>query len=103
MFTGILQTANLWARLHLGAFFAQRSEVQAGHCLVESGPYAYVRHPIFLVNLSVIVVALAVGAFGYFSDQARQDERLLSQHLLGYAAYEVGTDAHTWTSTPWNR
>lgn len=89
---------NLWARIHLGEFFVQRAEVQEGHCLVDSGPYAYVRHPIFaayfgtlaglmLVNPSIILLGLAVPAIWYFTGQARQDEQLLSQHLPEYAAY----------------
>ena len=89
---------NLWARIHLGEFFVQRAEVQEGHCLVDSGPYAYVRHPIFaayfgtlaglmLVNPSIILLGLAIPAIWYFTGQAKQDEQLLSQHLPEYAAY----------------
>lgn len=89
---------NLWARIHLGEFFVQRAEVQEDHCLVDSGPYAYMRHPIFasyfgtlaglmLVNPSITLLGLAFPAIWYFTDQARQDEQLLGQHLPEYATY----------------
>ena len=38
---------NYWARKHLGIFYVQGSKVQEDHQLIESGPYALMRHPLF--------------------------------------------------------
>ena len=35
-----------WARLHLGALWSFRTTAKAGHRVVDTGPYALVRHPI---------------------------------------------------------
>lgn len=37
----------IWARMHLGRNWSSRPAVKAHHELVTSGPYAFVRHPIY--------------------------------------------------------
>lgn len=91
-----------WARLHLQHFYAERVELQENHCLVDSGPYAYVRHPIFtsfflfaaallLINPALPTLVVAGYVFWDFSRAARQEETLLSQNLVGYAEYMTRT------------
>lgn len=91
-----------WARLHLRKFYAERVEVQPDHLVVDSGPYAYVRHPVFtsffmhaigllLINPSVPTVLIALYTFWDFSHAARQEENLLSQRVPGYTDYMART------------
>jgi protein-S-isoprenylcysteine O-methyltransferase Ste14 len=87
-----------WSRLHLRQFYAERVEVQAEHRLVDTGPYALVRHPVitsffaittglFLVNPAIPTLIVLVYTFWDFSRAARQEEKLLSETLSEYPAY----------------
>jgi protein-S-isoprenylcysteine O-methyltransferase Ste14 len=87
-----------WARLHLRQFFGERVEFQPGQWLVESGPYAYVRHPIYtafflcvtgllLVNPALTTLLVVLYFLADFSRAARQEEALLRAELPGYEAY----------------
>jgi len=91
-----------WSRLHLQHFYAERVERQPGHCVVNTGPYAYVRHPVFtsffmlivglfLINPSLPTVLMVIYTFWDFSRAARQEEQLLSQDVPGYAEYMADT------------
>ena len=53
VFLGLLFA--LWARTHLGRNWSGAVTVKEGHTLITSGPYRWVRHPIY----SGVVVALA--------------------------------------------
>jgi protein-S-isoprenylcysteine O-methyltransferase Ste14 len=88
----------VWARLHLRQFYAERVEVQPEHYVVDTGPYAHVRHPLFtsffvfvtgllLVSPALPTLLVAAYAFWDFSRAARQEEELLSEHLAGYKDY----------------
>ncbi len=89
---------HLWARLHLGRFYAERVEILPDHHVVQSGPYAYIRHPVvtsffgiaiglFLVNPAIPTLLMMLYVFGDFARAAIQEEKLLSQHLSEYRAY----------------
>ena len=86
-----------WARLHLGALWSGGIVRRADHRVVDTGPYALVRHPIY--------TALIMGAVGFavvkatpfsiagallmavgFGLKARVEERFLAAEL-GEAAY----------------
>jgi protein-S-isoprenylcysteine O-methyltransferase Ste14 len=95
---------NIWARKHLQQFYSERVELQPEHKIIESGPYAYVRHPIFtsffglvtgllLVNPSIPTLALAIYTLWDFTRAARQEESLLAQNLPEYRAYVARTKA----------
>ncbi|MGD8517506.1 MAG: isoprenylcysteine carboxylmethyltransferase family protein [Anaerolineae bacterium] len=102
-FLGVLLMAgglalHWWARLHLRQFFGERVEFQSGQWLVESGPYAYVRHPIYtafflcvigllLVNPALTTLLVVCYFLADFSRAARQEEALLSAELPGYDEY----------------
>ncbi|HVY18941.1 MAG TPA: isoprenylcysteine carboxylmethyltransferase family protein [Bauldia sp.] len=81
---GVLVTAAglafaVWARLHLGTNWSAEVTVKHDHELVQSGPYAWARHPIYTgLSLAflgtsiavgewraVLALALAVGSFWY--------------------------------------
>ncbi|RLC66105.1 MAG: hypothetical protein DRI48_05450 [Chloroflexi bacterium] len=95
----ILQT---WARVHLRQFYAERVEIQPQHTVVDTGPYAHVRHPFFtslfvfvigllLLNPSLLTLLVVIYTFWDFSRAARQEEALLSENLPGYAEYMAHT------------
>jgi protein-S-isoprenylcysteine O-methyltransferase Ste14 len=92
-----------WARMHLGQFYAERSsDIQQGQYVVNTGPYAYVRHPIYtsyfmlatgllLINPALTALLLAIYAFVDFSLAPRREEKLLVKNVPGYADYMVRT------------
>ncbi len=52
----------VWARVHLGKNWSGTVTQKAGHELVRSGPYAYVRHPIYTGLLAALLgSAIALG------------------------------------------
>jgi len=57
---GLFET--VWARRHLGRNWSGTITVKEGHSLVRSGPYGYVRHPIYSgLILALIGTAIAIG------------------------------------------
>jgi len=86
-----------WARIHLGRLWSGHITRKADHKIVDSGPYAMVRHPIYTgLLLGLMATALLEGtaaaligfvlfALGFYL-KARIEERWLSQ--------ELGTDAY---------
>jgi protein-S-isoprenylcysteine O-methyltransferase Ste14 len=52
----------IWARWHLGQNWSDKVVLKVDHQLIRSGPYGYVRHPIYTgVLLGVGGTALAIG------------------------------------------
>jgi len=87
----------IWARRHLGEFWSARVTLKEDHHLIQSGPYARARHPIYSgLLLAMIGTALFVGewraALGVFLVfvghwlKARREESLLATEFG--AAYE---------------
>jgi protein-S-isoprenylcysteine O-methyltransferase Ste14 len=86
-----------WARIHLGRLWSSVITRKEGHRVIDTGPYAYVRHPIYTgLIAAMLATALAVGtlsallgaaliAFG-LSLKARMEERFLVE--------ELGADAY---------
>ena len=91
-----------WARGHLGRNWGMPMSLRQGHELVTSGPYAYVRHPIYTgLMVAMIGSALTLGAvslavfalcFGYFVFSARTEEKMmLAQFPDAYPPYRRRT------------
>ena len=93
----------IWSTIHLGKFDVSKVAVAQDHVLIETGPYARVRHPgytgtlllaiaVFLILLNVLLAANLVAAAGYFLYRARVEEKLLSSkdgfgdQYLGYVS-----------------
>jgi protein-S-isoprenylcysteine O-methyltransferase Ste14 len=88
-----------WARIHLGRLWSGSVTRKEGHRVVDTGPYAIVRHPIYTgliwatlvsaVAVGTIVSVLGVGAMilGFWL-KARLEERFLVQEL-GPHAYDT--------------
>lgn len=105
--TGVCAVALLftwWARIWLGSLWSGSVNRKEAHVLVQSGPYRWVRHPIY-TGLIVAAFAMAVQigmlnnllgaalmAFGFWL-KARLEERFLSAELGSeeYAAFRRRT------------
>jgi protein-S-isoprenylcysteine O-methyltransferase Ste14 len=89
-----------WARLHLGRLWSGTITRKENHHIVDSGPYALVRHPIYTGLIAALVASAlaeampsalggaALLALGFWV-KARSEERFLSAELgvETYAAY----------------
>jgi protein-S-isoprenylcysteine O-methyltransferase Ste14 len=88
-----------WARLYLGRLWSSSVTRKAGHRVVDAGPYAIVRHPIYSgLLLSIAATAAGQGTVRAVSGflafvagfwiKARLEERFLSAEL-GPGDYET--------------
>lgn len=83
---------SIWARYTLGEYWSARVTLKEGHQLIRTGPYAFVRHPIYTGMLvatigtalvvgewrGVLAIALLVAAH---SRKALREERLLTSEF----------------------
>jgi protein-S-isoprenylcysteine O-methyltransferase Ste14 len=88
-----------WARLHLGRLWSGSVTRKEGHHVVDTGPYAIVRHPIYtgiiiaslatmaIRGTSVAVAGVALIILGYWI-KGRLEERFLRAEL-GAEAYDA--------------
>ncbi len=54
----------VWARVHLGAYWSGRVTIKEDHRLIRSGPYRWVRNPIYTgLAVAIIGTALTQGRF----------------------------------------
>jgi len=88
-----------WARAHIGRNWSGRVVIKEQHELIRSGPYAFVRHPIYagllfaLLGTALTVgewrapIALVLAAFHFFQ-KAKREEQFMSQEFgEQYARY----------------
>lgn len=89
---------HIWARTHLQHFYAERVEIQPEHEVIDTGPYALMRHPVitsffgiatglFLVNPALTTLVALLYTIWDFMRAAKQEEDLLTKTLPGYAEY----------------
>jgi protein-S-isoprenylcysteine O-methyltransferase len=94
----------IWARWHLGRNWSAVPAVKEGHELVTSGPYAYVRHPIYagmllallgtVLTLGGATVVVFVVCVIVFLWRVQVEERLMMQQFpRDYPAYRERTKA----------
>ena len=94
---------SFWARAHLGRNWSGEVMVKVGHTLITSGPYRWVRHPIYAgMGAALVGTALASGApYGFiglalilfgFLVRVRQEEALMRETFpADYAEYSRHT------------
>lgn len=87
-----------WARSNLQQFFGERIEVQKNQHLIETGPYAYIRHPIYtsfflfgfgllLLNPSLPILLVLAYTFWDYGRLVSKEEKLLGDNIPGYQDY----------------
>jgi protein-S-isoprenylcysteine O-methyltransferase Ste14 len=92
----------VWARIHLGRNWGMPMTRKNDPELVTSGPYRFVRHPIYsglllaivgtalATNFSLLIAAAVLGI--YFAYSARVEERMLTASFpAAYAGYRART------------
>lgn len=92
-----------WARLTLGRNWSARVTLKADHELIQSGPYALVRHPIytglFAMALGSVLLIGRVGALvgyiffiaGFVIKAGREEKLMIQQFPEQYADYRKRT------------
>ena len=87
-----------WARIHLGPLWSDLVVRKTGHCVIDTGPYRLVRHPIYSGLILAIfataalqasptaLVGAAMATLAFFV-KARREERFLRIEL-GREAYD---------------
>ncbi len=93
----------IWARYCIGEYWSSRVTLKEGHRIIRSGPYQFVRHPIYTgMLLGAIGRALTIGEWrailgvvlvlGTHWRKARREESLLTAEFgEEYAAYRRST------------
>ena len=92
----------VWARKHLASNWGMPMTIMEKPELVMTGPYQYVRHPIYTGVITAIFgsafvsgpwwLAVALGAVLYFAYSARQEEKvMLREFPHTYPAYKART------------
>ena len=87
----------VWARRHIGRNWGQPMTFKEGHELVKTGPYRFVRHPIYAGILFAMLASALVSPFFfipfiflafYFVHSARTEQRIMLEHFSDqYRAY----------------
>lgn len=93
----------IWARYSIGQYWSARVTFKEGHRVIRSGPYAWVRHPIYTgMLLAAMGTALGIGEWrgvlavavmwAAHSHKALREEKLLTTELgEEYASYRRNT------------
>ncbi len=92
----------VWARWHLGTNWGMPMSVKDEPELVTSGPYAYVRHPIYLGILMAMLgsalvggrgwLILSIAAAAYFLYSANAEEKIMMRRFpKQYSDYRTKT------------
>jgi protein-S-isoprenylcysteine O-methyltransferase Ste14 len=92
----------VWARLHIGRNWGMPMTQKEEPELVTSGPYRFVRHPIYtgiltavvgtalVINLLALAVAAVIGAFFWYSATV-EEKNLGAVFPIAYPAYRART------------
>ncbi len=89
-----------WAQVTLGRQWSAQVQLRGAHQLVTSGPYAWVRHPLYaaLVGVSIAFALVTTNwlfvAFGAFAitllpTRILREEKMMEEGVPGYEAYSA--------------
>lgn len=92
-----------WGATVLGGALSPFLSPPPGAALVRSGPYAVVRHPMYLGQMMIVLgapllvgarftIALAVAAVGVIAHRMDREDAVLRAELEGYDAYAATTN-----------
>jgi protein-S-isoprenylcysteine O-methyltransferase Ste14 len=92
----------IWAKITLGAHYSPCFDSFVPGQIVDEGPYAYVRHPIYTSNLLLLLgLFIATGSLWlainfvivgiYYVTSARKEEEALREQLPAYREYAART------------
>jgi protein-S-isoprenylcysteine O-methyltransferase Ste14 len=93
----------VWARRHLGSNWSGRIEIKTDHELVRSGPYRWLRHPIYTALLGIYVgtalvdnqthalIGIAIIAVAYWRKVRMEEAKLRETFGRGYDDYRRAT------------
>jgi protein-S-isoprenylcysteine O-methyltransferase Ste14 len=87
-----------WAQVTIGRQWSAQLQLTEGHRLVTSGPYAYIRHPIYaaliaislsfaLVTANCLFVGIGLLSIAVSIDRIPREERMVREGVPGYADY----------------
>lgn len=104
LLTGIGLGFSVWARVHLGRNWSGTVTLKDDHALIRSGPYRFVRHPIYTgLLLAAAGTVLAIGEwrgivalallFLAFLRRVRAEETQMRMLFADYARYANETAA----------
>jgi protein-S-isoprenylcysteine O-methyltransferase Ste14 len=92
----------IWARVHLGRNWGMPMTQKAEPELVTSGPYRFVRHPIYsgllaallgtalVTNLTGLIIVAILGGYFYYSASV-EEKNLIATFPTAYPAYRSST------------
>ena len=96
---------SVWARQYLGPNWSSVVTIKEGHELVTSGPYAWVRHPIYTGILLALwgsamaigewraIGAMALASFSFWRKLQLEERYMLQQFGLAYQTYRRNVKA----------
>ena len=95
---------SVWARRHLGRNWSVEVVVKQDHTLIRTGPYRYVRHPIYTgILLAFLGMVIIFGqwrgllgmvlALASFAVKSRREEARMRETFPEYEEYRRGTAA----------
>ncbi len=106
---------NIWGRLHLKGNWANQVRIYVAQTLVRTGPYRFVRHPLYasliwmffgasLVYVNWLAAILTVLIFiPFMRRRALLEEQVLLERFPEYAAYRKTTGMFFVRLIPWHR
>ncbi|MGA3300929.1 MAG: isoprenylcysteine carboxylmethyltransferase family protein, partial [Candidatus Acidiferrales bacterium] len=98
----------VWARLHLGTNWSGEVRVAAGHQLIRSGPYRFIRHPIYTAVLGMYCgvaivsgeihapIALVIVTLAYWRKIRMEERAMAATFGADHEAYR----RDTWALVP---